>query len=89
MIIYRAVPCVSKMERLLCNQLVPPLVQLFITGISILNYFKIKAKVNHPVEPCMELPDPKGPLSASVPSSTNIAVNKKLKFNNGEVCQYK
>jgi len=53
------------------------------------NYFKIKAKVNHPAEPCMELPDPKGPLSAAVPSSTIIAVNKKLKFKNEEVCRYK
>jgi len=40
--------------------------------------FKIKPKVNHPAEPCAELPDPNGPLSAAIPSSTIAAVNKKL-----------
>ena len=39
--------------------------------MSILNYFKIKAKANHP----SELPDP---MSATVPSSTIVAVNKKV-----------
>ena len=42
--------------------------------MSILNHFKIKAKVNYPAE----LPDPNGPLSAAVPSSTIAAVNKKV-----------
>ena len=42
--------------------------------MSILNYFKIKAKANHPGE----LPDPNGPLSAAVPSSPITAVNKKV-----------
>ena len=42
--------------------------------MSILNYFKIKAKANHPAE----LPDPNGPLSVAVPSSTIAAVNKKV-----------
>ena len=40
--------------------------------MSILNYFKLKTKGNHP-----ELPDPNGPLSVTVPSSTIVAVNKK------------
>ena len=52
----------------------PPLVHLFITGMSILNYFKIKTKANHPAE----LPDLNGPLSAAVPSSTIAAVNKRV-----------
>ena len=51
-----------------------PLVQLFINQYVDLNYFKIKAKANHPAE----LPDPNGPLSAAVPSSTIAAVNKKV-----------
>ena len=34
--------------------------------------------MNHPVEPRLELPDPNGPLSSTVPSSTIVAVNKKL-----------
>ena len=42
--------------------------------MSILDYFKIKAKANHPVE----LPDPNGPLSATVPSTTIAALNKKV-----------
>ena len=42
--------------------------------MSILNYFKIKAKANHPAE----LLGPNGPLSAAVPSSTIAAVNKKV-----------
>ena len=42
--------------------------------MSILNYFKIKTKANHPAE----LPDPNGPLSAAVPSSTIAAVNKRV-----------
>ena len=45
-----------------------------LTGMLILNYFKIKAKANHPAE----LPDPNGPLSAAVPLSTIAAVNKKV-----------
>ena len=63
------------------NTLQPALVQLFIAGsysMSILNYFKLKAKMNHPVEPRSELPNPNGPLSSTVPPSTIIAVNKKL-----------
>ena len=35
--------------------------------------FKLKTKGNHP-----ELPDPNGPLSVTVPSSTIVAVNKKV-----------
>jgi len=46
--------------------------------MSILNYFKLKAKMNHPAEPCSELPDPNGPLSSTVPPPTIVAVKKKL-----------
>ena len=42
--------------------------------MSILNYFKIKAKANHPAE----LPDPNGPLSAAFLLSTMAAMNKKV-----------
>jgi len=40
--------------------------QLSITSMSILNYFKLKAKMNDPVEPRSELPDPNGPLSSTM-----------------------
>ena len=42
--------------------------------MSILNYFKIKAKANHPAK----LPDLNDLLSAAVPLSTIAAVNKKV-----------
>ena len=51
---------------------------LLLIYMSILSYFKIKPKVNHLAEPCAELPDPNGPLSTAIPSSTIAAVNKKL-----------
>jgi len=46
--------------------------------MSILNYFKLKAKMNHPVQLRSELPDPNGPLNSTVSLSTIVAVNKKL-----------
>jgi len=46
--------------------------------MSIFNYFKLKAKMNHPVERHLELPDPNGLLSSTVPPSTIVTVNKKL-----------
>lgn len=49
------------------------IIYLFTSIMLILNYFKLKTKGNHP-----ELPDPNGPLSVTVPSSTIVAVNKKV-----------
>ena len=48
------------------------IIYLFTGIISILN-LKLKTKGNHP-----KLPDPNGPLSVTVPSSTIVAVNKKV-----------
>jgi len=65
--IYLSVPHVPATTYLVTSVL---LSHVFI--MSILNYFKIKTKRNPP--------DPNGPLSAEIPSSTIVTVNKKARL---------